>query len=65
MLLNSKNILQNKFFIFQVNSIIEHFDQGKYKIFNSLDSFKKLVFFLSIFYNVLKKNKIHETKQKV
>lgn len=65
LLLDSKNILQNKFFIFQVNSIIEHFDQGKYKIFNSLDSFKKLVFFLSIFYNVLKKNKIHETKQKV
>ena len=64
LLLNIKQILHNRFFVFYVNSTFNRFDTGGYKIFNSLNSYKKFVVFLSIFHNVLKKNK-HEIAKKI
>lgn len=64
LLLNLKNTLSNRFFIFQISSTLDKLNTENYKIFNSLNSYKKLVFFLSIFDNVLKKSK-YEIKKKI
>lgn len=64
LLLNLKNILHDKFFTFQINSMFNKIDTGGYKLFNSLNSYKKLVFFLSIFHNVLKQSK-YEIEKKI
>ena len=64
LLLNLKNILHNRFFVLYINSTLNNFDTGSYKIFNSLNSYKKLIVFLSIFYNVLRKSK-HAIEKKI
>lgn len=38
----------------EINTIIKLFSCSKYKIFNDLNSFKKLIFFISVIKNVLK-----------
>lgn len=61
-LLNMKHDLKNELLTFQLNSNINKMSSGDYKIFNSVNSFSKLIFILSIFYNVLKIKKNEITK---
>ena len=57
------NITINKksnidFFTLEINTVIQKFCTGNYKIINDLNSFKKLIFFISILKNVLKIKKL-------
>lgn len=49
---NDKNLLN-----LEINTIMQNFRTGHYKLINDLNSFKKLIFFISVLKNVLKVKK--------
>lgn len=53
------------FLISQINSKVEITNMGVYKIFNSLNSFKKLLFFAAVIQNVLKNFKKNAITKKI
>ena len=55
--LNKKNNFKDAFFIQEINSYFEKENKGTYKILSNFNSFKKFIFFLALFQNVLKQNK--------
>lgn len=55
--LNKKNNFKDAFFIQEINSYFEKNNKGTYKILSNFNSFKKFIFFLALFQNVLKEKK--------
>jgi hypothetical protein len=50
---NVKSHAKKDFLISEINSFLEPFNTGKYKLLSNVNSFKKLIVFLSIINNIL------------
>jgi hypothetical protein len=57
---NIKSNFKKDFLISEINSVPSTIDMGKYKIFNNVNSFKKLITLLSLIYNTLQQFKINK-----
>ena len=59
---NNRKVFKNLSYIVEISEVIAKLNLGSYKLVNRLSSFKKFIFFVVLFINVLKRNHAKTTK---